>query len=60
MLVLWRRSLQKEHMGRIMLFIAEKAVKDNELAKRTVKKNWTPNHLLKICAVGYTEFDFFF
>jgi hypothetical protein len=38
MLVLWRRLLQKEHMERIMLFYAEKAVKDNELAKRTVKK----------------------
>jgi hypothetical protein len=31
-------------------FYSEKAVKDNELAKRTVKKNLTPSHLLKIFA----------
>jgi hypothetical protein len=31
-------------------FYAQKAVKGNELAKRTVKKIWTPSHLLKIFA----------
>jgi hypothetical protein len=31
-------------------FYAQKAVKDNELAKKTVKKIWTPSHLLKIFA----------